>query len=242
MQDLVIAGEEEILIKPLYLILMKNNRGNVKECKTLIKHGHIMVNDEIEYDCNRLIKDNDLIKDKNGILDSNPFVYYMLNKPKGYICANRDIKYRCISELIDREDCFCIGRLDIDTTGFVFMTNDKSISKKLSHPNYNKIKKYLVTTKEKINIDYIDMFYKGIVIDHDVICKPSILEIVDNYHCFVSLTEGKYHQIKKMFLSCGNQVIELKRVSFCGVDLDDQLELGCYRSLTKQELDKILEG
>ena len=242
MQDLVIAGEGVILIKQLYLILMKNNKGNVKECKTLIKHGHIKVNSVTEYDCNRLIKDNDVIQDENGIIDSNPFVYYMLNKPKGYICANSDKTHHCISELIDRDDCFCIGRLDIDTTGFVFMTNDKSLSKRLSHPNYNKIKKYLVTTEYKIQSNYVEKFYSGIVIDNDVICKSSELEIIDDYHCFVSLTEGKYHQIKKMFLSCGNHVEELKRVSFCGVDLDFHLELGSYRSLTKEELNILLEG
>ena len=166
----------------------------------------------------------------------------MLNKPKGYICANRDIKYRCISELIDREDCFCIGRLDIDTTGFVFMTNDKSISKKLSHPNYNKIKKYLVTTKEKINIDYIDMFYKGIVIDHDVICKPSILEIVDNYHCFVSLTEGKYHQIKRMFGVVGLGVNELERIALGNLILPKNLGVGQARELSEAEKNQIFDN
>ena len=239
MFDQVIVGEEEILIKPLYLILMKNNRGNVKQCRTLIKHNHVFVNGVIENDYNRLIDKNDIVYDEYGRMDSSPFVYYMLNKPKGYVCANKDDQYNCIFEIIDKDDCFCVGRLDIDTTGFVFITNDKSLSKKLSHPNFNKIKTYLVTTQFPIEKDYINKFKEGIVIDNDIVCKSSELEIIDDYHCYVSLTEGKYHQVKKMFMSCDNKVIELKRISFCGIYLDESLKEGEFRSLTKEELEKL---
>ncbi len=233
---LKIAGEGVILIKPLYLILMKNNIGNIKQCKTLIKHGCVSVNHSIEYNSDRIIFKDDEVFVNNCKINSSPFVYYMINKPKGYICASKDQYYRCISDLIDRDDCFCIGRLDIDTTGFVFMTNDKSLSKSLSHPSFNKIKKYYVTLLKKIDYTYIDLFKQGIIIDRDIQCKKALLEIIDNYHCYVSLTEGRYHQIKKMFLSCGNKVIDLKRISYCGIDLDESLQLGEYRSLKDEEL------
>lgn len=218
---------------------MKNNRGNVKECKLSIKRGYVQVNDEVEYDFNRLIGESDVIVDQYGTVNADPFVYYMLNKPKGYICANHDEHYLCVTDLIDRDDCFCIGRLDKDTTGFVFLTNDKSLSKRLSHPQYNKIKKYLVETQEKVDESYIDSFFNGIMIDNDVKCKRAKLEIIDDYHCYVSLSEGKYHQVKKMFLSCNNKVLNLKRVSFCGIDLDISLKEGEYRSLSHEEKNKL---
>lgn len=224
------------MIKDLYIVLMKNSLGNVKECKALIKHGEIKVNESIETNYRYKVRSNDIIVYQDKELDSQPFVYYMLNKPAGYICANKDKEHLCVSSLIDRDDCYCLGRLDKDTTGLLILTNDTSLSKQLLLPQNHVTKQYLVTTKEIIKKDLIKVFKEGVVIDQTVKCLPAKLEIIDQYHCYVTIEEGKYHQIKKMFLSCQNEVVALKRVAFGKIKLDSSLLPGRYRSLTDKEI------
>ena len=160
----MIAGEEEIPIKKyLYLILMKNQLGNVKECKTLIKKGYVMINAQCVKDPHYLVCKEDKIRVQGKVIEAMPFVYYMINKPVGYICAAHDQKYPCLLELIDRDDCYCVGRLDKDTTGFVLLTNDKSLSKKLLLPHNHVEKTYEVQTKLPIKENYVEAFQKGII-------------------------------------------------------------------------------
>ena len=115
---------------------MYNNLGNVKECKTLIKHGLIQVNGVVEINFKRKIQEEDVLIYQGKILKSQPFHYLMLNKPQGYLCANKDEKEKCVVDLIDYPDCFCLGRLDRDTTGLLILTNDKSLKKLLLPQNH----------------------------------------------------------------------------------------------------------
>lgn len=226
-------------MKDLYYILMKNGLGNVKECKTLIKHGLINVNGCIEKNIKRKIAEDDVIMYLDTVIDSQPFYYYMLNKPKGYLCANKDNKERCVMELIDRNDGYCLGRLDRDTTGLLIITNDKSL-KKLLLPQNHISKTYLVTTQNSIKESDIESFKQGIVIDNDYTCLPAKLEIINDNQAYLTIQEGKYHQIKKMFLSLDNKVIELKRISFKNIKLDENLEEGKYRKLTREEINDFI--
>ena len=224
-----------IVIKDLYYVLMCCNLGNVNKCKNLIKSSRIRVNNQIIKDIRYQVDIDDVIV-FDGVELKWPFVYYMLNKPKGYICANHDKKYKCVIDLIDRDDCYCLGRLDIDTTGLLLITNDKTLSKRLLLPENHIDKKYYVTVKNKLTDDLIEIFSNGIIIDQKVKCKPSYLEIIDDYHCYLTINEGRYHQIKKMFKSCQNEVCTLKRIAFAGIELDQKLALGEYRDLTSTEL------
>ena len=238
----MIAGEEEIPIKKyLYLILMKNQLGNVKECKTLIKKGYVMINDQCVKDPHYLVCKEDKIRVQGKVIEAMPFVYYMINKPAGYICAAHDQKYPCLLELIDRDDCYCVGRLDKDTTGFVLLTNDKSLSKNLLLPQNHVEKTYEVQTKLPITENYVEAFQKGMMIDRTYQCLPAELEIKDDYHCLVTICEGRYHQIKKMFLSMSNEVVSLKRIAFAHIVLDEQLKYGQYRQLNEDEM-KLLQN
>lgn len=223
----------------LYYVLMAHNLGNVKQCKTLIKHGQIQVNHQVVRDVRYKVKSNDIIHYQNRLVPSQPFVYYMMNKPAGYICANKDQNKPCVVDLIDRQDCYCLGRLDQDTTGLLILTNDKSLSKKLLLPQHHIEKVYYVSLLKSLHNKLVDDFSKGIIIDKTVQCAPAQLEIIDSHHCFVTIHEGKYHQIKKMFLSCGNQVKRLKRVQFGQIQLDEKLELGEFRFLTDEEISKL---
>lgn len=238
----MIVGEDVILINYLYLVLMKNNLGNIKECKTLIKHGFVYVNEKRIKDVKYPIKETDEIKVQGKTINAQPFLYYMLNKPKGYVCANKDALYPCVTDLLERDDCICIGRLDKDTTGLLLLTNDKSLMKALLLPQNHHSKTYLVTTLLPIDSLYIERFQKGITIDQSVKCLPAKLEIIDEYHCYVTLVEGKYHQVKKMFLSCDNQVTELKRIAFANIFLDESLKEGELRTLTQFEFQKMKES
>ncbi len=236
----MIAGEEEIIIKPLYIILMKNNLGNVKFCKTLIKHKLILVNNEIVDNPDFMITGNEVITYNGKQLSSQPFYYYMLNKPKGYVSANKDEKYPCVIDLIDNKDCYCLGRLDIDTTGLLILTDDKSLSKKLLLPQHHIDKTYYVGVDHVLDQSLKEKFLNGVIIDKDVKTKSAFYEYVDNTHCLLTISEGKYHQVKKMFLSCGYKVVELKRISFADIVLDDNLKEGEFRHLTSDEIMKLV--
>ena len=219
---------------------MYNNLGNTKECKTLIKHGLIQVNGVVETNCKRKIQEEDILIYQGKKLESQPFNYLMLNKPKGYLCANKDEKEKCVVELIDYLDCFCLGRLDRDTTGLLILTNDKSLKKLLLPQNHVK-KTYLVETKERLKKEDQEAFKRGIIIDQRIQCLPAKLEIIDDYHGYVTIEEGKYHQIKKMLLSLKNEVVSLKRISFDEILLDENLSEGMSRPLNKEERNKLIK-
>ena len=219
---------------------MYNNLGNTKECKTLIKHGFIQVNGVVETNYKRKIQEEDILIYRGKKLKSQPFHYLMLNKPKGYLCANKDEKEKCVVDLIDYLDCFCLGRLDRDTTGLLILTNDKSLKKLLLPQNHVK-KTYLVETKEKLKKEDQEIFKRGIIIDQSIQCLPAKLVILDDFHGYVTLEEGKYHQIKKMFLSLKNEVVSLKRISFDEIYLDEDLLEGMSRPLNKEERNKLIK-
>lgn len=236
--DLMIVGEEEILIKDLYYVLMKCGYGNVRECKTLIRHHYVYVNDILVDDVNTQVSNQDEVRVGEHVI-SWPFVYYMMNKPNGYICANHDNKWPCVMNLIDHEDCFCLGRLDKDTTGLLIITNDKSFFKKLLLPQNHVEKTYLVKVDKYLDEQLVSLFEKGIIIDYHFLCQSAQLYIIDAYHCYITICEGKYHQVKKMFLSCGYRVMQLKRISFADIKLDVSLKEGEYRFLNQYEFQKL---
>lgn len=226
-------------MKDLYYVLMKNGLGKASFCKKIIKQGKIMINKQIIKDPRYLVAFDDQIVYQNRLLKANPFTYIMINKPAGYICANHDEKYPCVIDLIEQPDCYCLGRLDKYTTGLLIITDDKSLSKQLLLPEHHVAKKYLVTTKKQLEFGLIDLFARGIIIDQKVKCLPAKLEIIDQYHCFLTIKEGKYHQIKKMFKSSNNEVVALKRVAFNELELDLNLLPGKWRYLTNAEIIKL---
>jgi 16S rRNA pseudouridine516 synthase len=219
---------------------MKNNIGNRKQCISFIKKGCVSVNREIIYDIKYKVKEQDIVMYNQQILKSQPFLYYMFNKPAGYVSANKDKNYPCVLDFFDEKDLVIIGRLDIDTTGLMILSNNKSLVKKLLLPKNHISKKYYVETLYPLKYENINDFYNGIMIDQNVLCKSADLEIIDSHHCYITLFEGKYHQIKKMFLSINNQVVSLKRVMMKNIVLDHTLNEGEYRLLSKEEIEELI--
>ncbi len=206
----------------------------------LVKKGFVTVNGQIIDKSNIHVDVNKDIVSVNGKdIIYKKYIYLMLNKPKGYISSTNDSNYPIVIELIPLQyqngDIFPYVRLDKDTTGLMILSDDGEFAHNILSPKKHISKKYLVEVDKDLNDDLIKSFEEGIKLK-DFTCKSSLLEIIDKRHCYVTLIEGKYHQIKRMFLSFGINVIELKRISMGKLELPNDLELGECRELTSDEL------
>lgn len=173
-------------------------------------------------------------------LDIPTEVYYLMYKPEGVITANRDEEKRTVLDLISPEDkvdgLYPLGRLDRFTSGLLLLTNNGPLGLRMLHPDHHVAKTYYVEVKEALRPEMIQAFKEGVMIDRSVLCQPANLTILSDYQARVTLSEGKYHQVKKMFLSVGCKVTHLKRETFGPFRLDSKLKPGEYRLLNQEEL------
>ena len=178
-----------------------------------------------------------VLLDEHCLNDKKP-VYIMLNKPKGIVSATKDSKHPTALDLIEhpqKDDLHIVGRLDFNTTGLVLLTNDGAWSRKVSLPETKLEKVYEVALSKPLSNEYIEVFRKGIYFSFEkIITQPAQLEILSSHTARLSLTEGKYHQVKRMFGFFQNEVLELHRVSVGPIALGE-LELGQSRLLTALE-------
>lgn len=168
-------------------------------------------------------------------------IYIMLNKPAGVVCATRDRLSETVLELIPedlrREGLFPAGRLDKDTVGFVFITDDGELAHEILSPKKHVEKKYFARLEKPVSDKDIDAFAGGLNIDDGEKCLPAVLEASDKpSEVFITLREGKYHQIKRMAEAIGNKILYLKRISIGGLELDPSLPEGQCRELTPEEI------
>lgn len=166
--------------------------------------------------------------------------YIMLYKPQGYVCSHDEGDYPTIYQLFDyplAAKLHSAGRLDLDTTGLVLLTDDGQWSHRITSPKYHCEKTYLVTLADPVENHYQQACEEGILLRGEKsLTKPAKLEIIDDYNVNLTLSEGRYHQVKRMFAALGNKVIALHRWKIGEVVLDEQLAEGEYRSLTSEEL------
>ncbi len=169
--------------------------------------------------------------------------YLMLNKPLGCVCSNDDSTHPTVLSLIDlpRADELTIcGRLDVDTTGLVLLTSNGKWAHRVTSPRHKTGKLYQVVTADPIPESAIDKFSKGLMlINEKTRTKPAQLTITGQNKADVVLTEGRYHQVKRMFAAIGNKVEALHRVSIGSISLDEELEPGEFRYLTDEEINSI---
>ena len=186
-----------------------------------------------------------LAKDDAVLHNGEPLVflgkrYFMLNKPVGYVCANSDDLHKTVFDLLDEpnmSDFHVAGRLDIDTTGLVIITNDGDWSHKITSPRSNKFKTYLVETQEPITDEALTQLREGVMLHNEKDpTRPAIAERLANYGLRLSISEGKYHQVKRMLYAVDNKVVELHREQIAGIKLDENLAPGEYRLLTENEI------
>lgn len=216
--------------------------GTRSEVKQLLKKGSVKVNQNIVKLPKLHVNPNsDEIMVNDEVVSYIDKVYIMLNKPKGYISATEDEVHPTIIDLIPEYahlNIFPVGRLDKDTEGLLLVTNDGQFNHEVMNPNKHVSKTYEVYSKHPITQFDIDKFKSGIELS-DGKLKPAILKKVDNYVSHVTIYEGKYHQVKRMFHSIENEVLELKRIKIAQLELDHNLELGSYRLLTQIDFDNL---
>ncbi len=223
--------------------------GSRKDVKRLLKDGKVSVNGETVRKAEMHINENeDKIVCEQKEIFYKKHIYLMLNKPEGYISANEDKRYRVVTELVEDKykmhDVFCVGRLDIDTTGLLLLTNDGDFSHHLTSPRHYIQKKYYAKIQGEINISDVDKMKQGIEIDGGYKCLPAELEIinVNDGESFIYLTiyEGKFHQVKRMFEAVGKKVLSLERIQIGNLKLDKSLERGKMRELTQDEINDLM--
>lgn len=218
--------------------------GTRKDVKDIIKKGNVSVNNQlVKIDKTQIDPNKDIVKVNNEIIYYEEYVYYMLNKPSGYVSATEDQLHPTVVDLITdyyREDIFPVGRLDIDTEGLLIITNDGGLAHQLLSPKKHCPKVYYAKINGIVTENDVEAFQKGIVIDGEYQCQSAKL-CIKNIDMGISeieveIYEGKFHQVKKMFLAVGKEVIYLKRIRMKTLELDNQLNLGEYRRLTDEEL------
>lgn len=190
------------------------------------------------------IKNNSIVKVNDTIIDTKPLKYIIINKPPNYVCANKDNENKCLSDIIPYGNLHYVGRLDKDTTGLVLMTNDLKLRKQLILPEFCHDKVYEFECLKDLTKDDILYFNNGIVIDGGIKCLPAKIELINNRHGYITIKEGKYHQIKKMFLSIDNKITRLHRKAIACIELGDLPE-GSFRLLEDieiQELQKLVKS
>lgn len=213
--------------------------GTRKEVKELIRKGYVSVDGEIiKSDDYKVNEDSEVII-FDEVVKYDEFVYLMLNKPDGYISATFDNNLPTVLDLIygyESRNLFPVGRLDIDTYGLLILTNDGQLAHKLLSPKNHVAKKYYLKYEGKYKNNIVEIFKKGIQID-DYITKPAVFEDLGNNEAYITISEGKYHQVKRMMEYVGCNVTYLERIEFGGLKLDNNLKRGEFRVLSKDEID-----
>ena len=214
-----------------------------RDVRALLARGRVQVDGRTASDINQVIDQFSHVRLDQRVLQSRTATYIMLHKPTGVVSATRDEHHKTVTDLLtraDRSELHIVGRLDFNTSGLLLLTNDGRWSRGLSSPEMNVSKLYRVTLANPITPDYIEAFAQGMYFDYEgVTTRPAQLQIIDEHVAEVSLVEGRYHQIKRMFGRFRNPVQALHRVSVGNLRLDQTLAPGQYRELTQAELDNI---
>lgn len=226
--------------------LTKTGLGTKKEVKSLIKKKLIFVDDKLVTNDSFNVKEQDnvyyLNNNKLEKLVYEEYIYLMLNKPKGYVCATKDNIHKSVLELIkgfDERTLHIVGRLDIDTEGLLLITDDGDFTHKVTSPKSDISKTYYVEYSGVLNNDATKMVSEGILLDDGELTRPGNLKIIEEGKSFITITEGKYHQVKRMFAGMNTKVTYLKRVKINNLELD--IPLSSFRKLNKDDLEKIIK-
>lgn len=236
-------------------ILSHEGFGTRKDVKRYLRASQVLVNGKVITDpgfhCD---VDKDEISVDGEILNVQKNIYLMMNKPQNVVCANKDGLHETVFSLLEEqyrvgfalENLHLIGRLDIDTEGLLIFTTDGKLTHRLISPKSNCPKKYFVRLEHSLSEtekkDYEERILKGIHIpaednENEADCLPAKIEFTEkNDEVFLTIVEGKYHQVKRMFRALENKVIFLKRVSINELKLDESLVPGSYRKMTDQEV------
>lgn len=216
--------------------------GTRSEVKEYIRKGCVCVDGTVEKHADCKIDENaSEITFQGTRIRFQKFVYYMLNKPAGCVSATQDSREKTVADLLcaeGRTDLFPVGRLDKDTEGLLLLTNDGALAHRLLSPRKHVPKQYFVRLAEDLTEDAVRNLEEGVDIGEEKPTLPSVFEWKDRqtHEAFLTITEGKFHQVKRMFAAVGNKVLYLRRVRMSSLVLDACLSPGEYRPLSADEI------
>ena len=213
------------------------------DVKKLIKSGLVSIDDETAKSGSQKVSDDQEIAIEGSTIQLMTTRYFMMNKPAGVVSATKDHTNPTALDLIyeHRNDQLQIaGRLDIDTTGLLLITDDGQWNHIVTSPRTDCKKIYAVELENTVSEDYHKKLEAGIALEGEKRrCLPATMKVIDDHHIQLSISEGKYHQVKRMITSLGNEVVSLHRLQIGGIALDPELEPGDYRPLTEEEIASI---
>ncbi|MDY4510950.1 pseudouridine synthase [Streptococcus hyovaginalis] len=230
-------------------LLKKQGFGSRNQIKKLLKSHQVKIDGKLVTGANTIVDAQvQKIEVAGQRVRDSSLVYYLLHKPAGIVTARKDDQHQTVLDLlakeISKDGLYPVGRLDRDTEGLVLITNNGPLGFKLLHPSHHISKTYLVEVNGYLAEDAVDFFDQGVRFLDGNICKPAQLDILNaeetKSRARLVITEGKFHQVKKMFLAYGLKVTYLKRIAFGPLKLGD-LERGQYRPLAKDEIAILLD-
>ena len=200
--------------------LKENGICSRSEAKKILKQGLVEINGVLIKDSDYKLDENkDVVTYKGEVINYQEYVYLMVNKPAGVICATEDYKDKTILDLVNEyrhKNLFPFGRLDKDSVGLVILSNNGKLAHELLSPKKHVEKKYYLKIKGRLTKDDIEAFKNGIILEDDYRCKSATLEIIKSdeiSECHVIISEGKFHQLKRMFKMLDKEVVYLKKPS-----------------------------
>lgn len=214
-----------------------------RNLRPVLASGRVTVDDAIVTDPQKIINEFSYITFDGEVLQDKQPVYIMMYKPVGVVSATVDDEHQTVIDLLERpdtDDLHIVGRLDLNTSGLLLLTNDGRWSRRLTQPESKVSKQYRVTLAKPLTEEYIQAFAEGMYFGYeDITTRPAILKIISEHVAEVTLEEGRYHQIKRMFGRFRNQVLGLHRHSIGNLSLDANLLPGQSRDLSAHEIDNI---
>lgn len=239
-----LGGEKMRLDK----LLAHTGFGTRREVKALLKQKRVTVGDAIVKDSSLKVKlDEEIVKVDGEVIHYTAFIYLMLHKPQDYLSATVDLHDKTVIDLVPEQyrhfNVFPVGRLDKDTEGLLLLTNDGKLNHALTSPKKDIFKTYYATIAGVVDEKDIPLFAEGVVLDDGYKTKPAKLKIIKSAaisEIELSISEGKFHQVKRMFEAIDRKVIYLKRLNMGELVLDEQLPLGKIRPLNETELTYVL--
>ncbi|MDO6822145.1 pseudouridine synthase [Marinobacter sp. 1_MG-2023] len=219
--------------------ISQNSDFSMADTRLLIAQKRILLDGSVAHSIQQSVTEfTRVVLDGRCLKDNQP-VYIMLNKPRGVVSATRDTRHTTVLDLVQhprKSELHIVGRLDLNTTGLVLLTNNGAWSRNISLPETKLEKTYEVTLSKPLTEEYVAVFREGIYFGYEgITTKPARLEILSDYTARLSLTEGKYHQVKRMFGFFQNEVLSLHRVSVGRISLEG-LDEGLCRELTAKEI------
>lgn len=216
-----------------------------KDAKIILKQKKVLVNQKLETNPSLQIDETkDEVIYNNQILKYQEHIYLILNKPNGYITSTEDYNHQTVMDLINhplKHKLFPVGRLDIDTEGLLLITNNGPLSHELLSPKKHVSKTYYVEIDKAFPTDGIEILKNGIMLDGTRSVAEDI-ELINEISLNLTITEGKYHQVKRMMAHLGLNVTYLKRISFGNLKLPNDLEIGSFRELTASEVELLVNS